>query len=64
MGKGKSGTDQQKNRNDGRERRKNFHCDETIRCRSQRGEQDEAERFAELDHGAEIVGGKIATEPT
>ena len=28
--------------------------------RSQRGEQDEAERFAELDHGAEIVGRKIA----
>ena len=35
-----------------------------IRRRSQRSEQDEAERLAELDHGAEIVGGKIATEPT
>jgi len=46
MGKNKSGGDQQKNRNDGRERLKNFHCDETIRRCSQRGEQDEAERFA------------------
>jgi len=51
-----------KNRNDGRERRKNFHCDETIRRCSQRGEQDEAKRFAELDHGAEIVGRKIRME--
>ena len=64
MGKGKSGGNQQKNRNDGRERRKNFHCNETIQRCSQRGEQDEAECFAELDHGAEIVGGQIATEPT